>query len=146
MTESQSGRPPINSERMSKAEYQRRYRAKKKLESKAEGYFVIPEAVLEQLTVFASAHKVKRGDLMSSILQGQLKNLSDLETVLAPIESSQPERTALIRSQALELIRNGRGMDVLFKKFVEETKAKILKESGLSPEDLNAILPQNESS
>jgi hypothetical protein len=131
MTETKKmGRPPMKGEKMSKAEYQRRYRAKKKAEQKHEAYLSMEQQDLQAFTNLASSFNTTRNQLIGGLLRGAMVQLQGLDKALSPIEELHPEQVALYKHQALRLMAEGGNLEHLILKIADDRTQAI--ESHLS--------------
>lgn len=127
------GRPPVKGETMSKAEYQRRYRAKKKAEQQQDAYLVMSQDDLQKFSALAEVYSTTRTEIMGCILAGSLKQLQGLEQTLEHISETRPEQVELYKRKALMLISEGVSLEHLHKDIVEEL-------SGMNYEDVEALV------
>lgn len=79
-----------------------------KLES-VNNYFSIPSKESRQLDKFAKVHSTTREILIGSIIEGQLKNLNNVENLMNSGSTFSPEEANSVRRKTLGFIRAGFG-------------------------------------
>jgi ribosomal protein L7/L12 len=127
------GRPPANGEKMSKAEYQRRYRAKKKAEKQQDAYLVMPQDDLQAFSKLAEVFGSTRMQLMGVILAGAKTQLEGLAEVLQNMPEERAEQVKLYKYQALRLISEGGNL-------VDFQKKMIADLSGMSVQNIEDLI------
>ena len=95
-----------------------------------ESYFSIPAKESQQLNTLANAYNTTSNALLAAMIQGQLKNLNNVEDLLQSGSVFSPENSHRVRDKSLQCVQSGFGFLEINDCFLIELSNVINKKRG----------------